>query len=200
MSTKGALSRYSPFLPIAFAFVGVLTLTVIGLSEQSAIPHASASAHPSTCSLGQLEVGVLNQNGADSAAGNEGIAYVVVNISKTLCSLEGYPEITTYPSTYEKRTMKITHGGGQIFEDVRVQLLYIEPGDTASFGLNYGDAANQRDPSAGPCMTQSVTISFPNRLQPKSGGYTVPTNLNFCYAGFRGTSTSLQSGPLPRRN
>jgi hypothetical protein len=65
------------------------------------------------------------------------------------------------------------NGGGGVFVTVPPRKVVIEPGATASFGLNYVDAANQGDPSGGPCLTQSVSARLPVRPHPYSVPHTV---------------------------
>jgi len=172
---------------------------VAGLVPLTQPTIASASTLIPACSTSQITVAVEADSGAYSAAGNHGAAFVVVNVSRAACSLEGYPKLQFFPSSYKGKSIKVTdNGGGEIFVTVRPRLVVIKPGATASFGLNYGDAYNQGDPNAGPCMTQSVAASLPVRPHPYSVPFTVSMNLNFCFAGFHFGVTSIQHGPLPK--
>jgi hypothetical protein len=172
--------------------VGVLTFT--GSTT------ALASTAISTCSSNQLTVTADPGTGAYSAAGNEGVAFLIVNMSHWACTLKGYPKLRLYPSTYkgEPTTVGENHGS-QIFATVRPRLVVIEPGATASFGLGYGDAYNQGDPNAGPCMTQSATTWLPVRPHPYSVPFRTAVDINFCFAGFHFGVTSIQRGPLPKQ-
>lgn len=174
------------------------SVTLISLFQSS---DASATSSTPICSTTQLSVGVETGTGAYSAAGNHGVAFALINIGHAACSLEGYPKLEFYPSIYKREIIKTTdNGGGQIFAAVKPRRVIIGPGATASYGINYGDAYNQGDPSAGPCMTQSVTASFPVRVHPYSVPFTVPLELNFCFANFHFGVTSIQAGPLPKTN
>jgi hypothetical protein len=180
---------------ISFAFVtGIVVLLPLSLSVNT-----SAAAVTPICSTNQITVAVEALSGAYSAAGNHGVAFAVINVSHSACSLEGYPKLQFYPSTYKGKSVKVTeNGGGQIFAAVSPRRVVIEPGATASYGINYGDAYNQGDPNAGPCMTQSVAALFPVRSHPYSVAFSVPLNLNFCFTNFHFGVTSIQSGPLPK--
>jgi len=189
---RGALFR---------VLIGVLPLLgsagIITLSESTA---ALASTAISTCSSSQLTVAQYS-SGAFSAAGNQGVAFLIVNISKRACSLEGYPKLQLHPSTYKGKSTKVTDNGwGQIFVTVLPRLVVVEPGATASFGLNYTDATNQADPNAGPCMTQSATTWLPVRPHPYSVPFNTVVNINFCWANFHLGVTSIQHGPIPKQS
>ena len=123
---------------------------------------ASTAAATPTCSPNQITVAVEADSGAYSAAGNHAVPFAIINVGHAACSLEGYPKLQFYPSYYRGKSVKVTdNGGGQIFATVPPRRIVIEPGATASFGINYGDAYNQGDPNGAPCMTQSVTALLP---------------------------------------
>jgi hypothetical protein len=178
-------------LPL-FGSIGILTFT--GSTA------ALASTAIPTCSSSQLTMAADQGSGAYSAAGNQGVAFLIVNISKRACSLKGYPKFRFFPSTYKGTSTHVTdNGGGQIFVTVAPRQVVIKPGATASFGLNYGDAYNQSDPNAGPCMTQSATAWLPVWPHPYSVPFTTTVNINFCFAGFHFGVTSIQRGPVPKQ-
>ena len=182
-----------------FTIGGALVMGLVVLLPLSRSVDASGSPETPRCSSSQVNVAVEAASGAYSAAGNHGVAFVVINVSHAACSLEGYPKLHLYPSTYKDRSVKVTdNGGGQIFAAVAPRRVIIEPGATASYGINFGDAYNQGDPNAGPCMTQNVTSLLPVRSHPYSVPFTVPLDVNFCFANFRFGVTSIQPGPLPR--
>jgi len=189
---RGALSRVLIGVLPLLGLAGMLTFT-----ESTA---ALASTAISTCSSSQLTVAAYS-SGAYSAAGNHGIAFLIVNISKRACSIEGYPKLQLYPSSYRGKSTKVTDNGwGEIFVTVPPRLVVIEPGATASFGLNYTDASNQGDPNAGPCMTHSATAWLPVRPHPYSVPFTTAVNINFCWANFHLGVTSIQHGPIPKQS
>lgn len=177
----------------------VMVLSVLGLTVTSSSSIASASSDVSSCAASQLAVAVASSSGAYFAAGNVGIPFVIINISKTTCSLKGYPRLTTYPAVYKTNKVKVIDGGGMIFVPVRPKVVTIGPGATASFGLDYGDAYDQQDPNAGPCMTKQMTVFLPTRSHPFAQPYTTTVNINFCYAGFKFEITSIQGGPIARK-
>lgn len=176
----------------------LLLSSLFGMAVSQSTSVASASTVVPTCSSSQLAVAVASSSGGYAAAGNEGIPFIIVNISKSTCSLKGYPRLTTYPSTYKNKTVKVVDGGGMIFVPVKPRRVAIMPGATASFGLDYGDAYDQQDPNAGPCMTKSMTVTLPTRSHPFAQPFNTTVNINFCYAGFHFAITSIQSGPIAR--
>ncbi len=181
--------------------IGVLTLFgsagLITLSESS--PALASTAIP-TCSSSQLTMSVDGGQGAYSAAGTQGVAFIFRNISKRACSLKGYPKFRLEPSSYKGKLTKIINGGGGIFASVPPRLVEVEPHASASFGLDYGDAYNQgNDPSAGPCMTQSATAWLPVEPHPYSVPFTTALKINFCFAGFQFSVTSIQRGRVPKK-
>jgi hypothetical protein len=160
---------------------------------------ASSATSISTCSTEQITVAVEADSGAYSAAGNHGVAFAIINVGHAACSLDGYPKLQFYRSSYKGKSISVTdNGGGEIFAKVPSRRIVIEPGATASFGINYGDAYNQGDPNGGPCMTQSVTALLPVQPHPYSVPFTVPLNLNFCFTDFHFGVTSIQLGPIPK--
>lgn len=162
---------------------------------------ASAAPATPTCSTNQITVAVEADSGAYSAAGNHAVPFAIINVGHAACSLEGYPKLQFYPSYYKGKSVKVTdNGGGQILATVPPRRIVIEPGATASFGINYGDAYNQGDPNGAPCMTQSVTASLPVQPHPYSVPFIVPLILNFCFTDFHFGVTSIQHGPIPRTN
>jgi hypothetical protein len=177
----------------------VMVVSVFGLSVTTSSSIASASSDVSSCAANQLAVAVASSSGAYFAAGNVGIPFVIINIGKTTCSLKGYPELTTYPAAYKTNKVKVVDGGGMIFIPVPPKVVTIRPGATASFGLDYGDAYDQQDPNAGPCMTKQMTVFLPTRSHPFAQPFTTTVNINFCYAGFKFEITSIQGGPIAKK-
>lgn len=194
MTALSAFSTRRFRVPIAVLAVSSLIGTIV--SSPKLI--ASASFVVPTCESNQLAVAILSSLGGYSAAGNEGVPFIIVNISKSSCGLKGYPRLLTDPSRYKNDTVKVVHGGGMIFVAVKPRSVVIRPGATASFGLDYGDAYNQQDPNSGPCMTKYVTVSLPTRSRPYTQPFNSTLNINFCYAGFAFAVTSIQAGPIPK--
>ncbi len=157
-----------------------------------------ASTSVRSCSAKQVTVALESPAAIYAFAANEGFAFLVVNVSHTACSIKGYPKLQFLPASYEgKADVVATTGVGQVFVRVPPRNVVIEPGATASFGLNYVDAANQEDPGGGPCLTRSVSVRLPVSPHHYSAPRTVAITLNFCFAGFRFGVTSIQHGPLP---
>jgi hypothetical protein len=169
---------------------GVATSTVL-----TEVTTAAANAIPE-CSYNQLEVAVAWGPGA--AAGHIGIPFIVANISKSTCTLQGYPKLSITPDSYKGHSLKVINGGGMIFVKVRPRLVVIKPGADASFGLNYGDAANQNDPNGAACTVQNIYVTLAVRPSGLPRNYETTENFNFCYTGFQVFVTSVQPGPLPK--
>jgi len=85
-----------------------------------------------------------------------------------------------------------------IFVYVKPRLVTIKPGRDASFGLNYGDAANQNDPSGTPCVLQYIYVTLPVRAGTFNENYGMTVNFNFCFTDFVVGLTSIEPGPLPK--
>jgi hypothetical protein len=155
---------------------------------------ASATKTIPTCLNTQLEVAVAW--GPGGFAGNDGGPFIIDNIGKSTCTLDGYPKLDINYA-YKKSTVKVIDGGGMVYVAVGPRLVLLKPGADASFGLDYGDAANQQDPNGSACTAQYVYVTLPVR-------YAVPQNyettviFNFCYTNFRVEVTSIQAGPVPK--
>jgi hypothetical protein len=190
-----------PSLPRAISFFAIVGLvatfnTVAVFATYS--PVAFGATTVPACSFSQLGVSVLSDVGPNAAAGNDGLPFDIVNRGSTSCSLKGYPRLVFSPSAYGGRTTRILEGGGQIFAPVKPRLVVIQPGATASFGVDYVDADDQQDPNGGPCLTNYVLISLPVRSHPYVQRFLVEQTVNFCYAGFNFSVTSIQHGPIPK--
>ena len=160
---------------------------------------ASANVPVRVCSSGQLAVAVASSPGGYAAAGNEGIPFIIVNIGKRECTLEGYPKLAAYPASYRHQRVRFTNGGAMIFVAVKPRSVIIAPGATASFGVDYGDAYDQGDPNAGPCLLKQITVTLPVQPHPYSVPFSTNVDLNFCYAGFHFEVTAIQSGPIAKQ-
>jgi hypothetical protein len=147
------------------------------------------------CANTQLEVAVGDSPGA--AAGNIGIPFIIANTGKTTCTLKGYPKLGIDYS-YKKQSVRVDDGGGMIFVTVRPRVVTLKPGRDASFGLDYGDGANQEDPTGAACTTQDVEIALPVRHPRFASNFELPLIFNFCDSGFEVGVTSIQAGPLPK--
>jgi hypothetical protein len=157
---------------------------------------ATASSVPPTCRNNQLEVAVGFGPGA--ALGNVGIPFIVVNTSGSACTLKGYPKLAFVPASYKKTSIKVTSGGGMIYGSVKPRLVVIKPDATASFGLDFVNAANQQDPNGPACTVKNVYVTLPARTATLPKTHETTVNFNFCHSNFRVDVTSIQAGPLPR--
>lgn len=181
-----------------FAILSLVAVMSLASLVTPSAPLAFASSVPQTCSYGQLDVVTGSRSGAYYAAGNVGIAFYIVNISRSACSLEGFPRISFSPQSFNRRSLRVVHGGGTIFTAVKPRAILLNPGYTASFGINFGDAYNQQDPNGSTCTTKIANVLLPVRNNPWAFGYHPDVSFNFCFAGFRVTLTPIQSGPIPK--
>jgi hypothetical protein len=156
---------------------------------------SSASTPIPTCSSSQLEVAAAWGN---VAAGNIGVPFLVANVSKAACSLEGYPKLTFIPSSYMKKAISVSNGGGMIFVAVKPRLVVIKARAVASFGMDFVDALNQQYPHGAACTVQDVYVTLPVRLTSFPTNFETSVNFNFCYSGFGVDVTSIEAGPLPK--
>jgi len=173
----------------------VLTILSLLVPLSMASPAVASKVIP-VCSYRQLEMAVAEGPGA--AAGNIGIPFLIANISKSTCSLHGYPKLSFSPYRYKNHAIKVTHNGGMIFTKVNSRPVTIKPGGVASFGLNYGDAANQNDPNGTPCVVQTIDVTLPVRPGTVNQNFEATLNFNFCFTGFVVGLTSIEPGPLPK--
>jgi hypothetical protein len=95
------------------------------------------------------------------------------------------------------RALKAIDGGGMIFEAVRPRMVVLRPSGGASFGLNYGDAANQQDPGGAGCTVQNNCVALAVWADTLSQNYETIEDFNCCYTAFEVYVTSNQAGPLP---
>jgi hypothetical protein len=184
-----------------FALGTSLAITAMAILSLSLAVTASATPVTPTCLTNQIRI-ALETGGEYAAAGNEGDAIALINVSHAPCSLEGYPKLRFYPSSYKGKSVRVTHnGGGEIFAAVAPRRAILQPGATGSFGINYTDAYNQGDPYNGPaCKTQSVTATLPVSPDPYSVPQAASLSVNFCFTNFHFGVTSIQQGPLPKTN
>jgi len=174
----------------------VAILSTFGMVPLTA--SASDSHTVPTCFHNQLVVAVAWDE--PPAAGSNGIPFLIANISKTSCSIDGFPKLNISPDRYKKRSLEVLNGGGGLFARMRPHLVIIKPGEDASFGIGFGDGSNQEDPSGAPCMTQDVEVGLPVRVNEIAENYETPLTFNFCNADFQVQVTPFESAPLPRPN
>ncbi len=172
----------------------MLSSLVLGTGFAGTSFASEAKAIP-TCLYSQLEVAVAWGPGA--AAGHIGVPFIIVNVSKSACSLRGYPRLNI-PYEYKKRGVKVVDGGGMVYVAVKPRPVIIKPGSDASFGLDYVDAVNQQDPDRSACTAQYVYVTLPVQGEATSQNYETTVIFNYCFSGFQVSVTSIQPGPVPR--
>jgi hypothetical protein len=177
----------------------IAIVLLVALSLRSDVPWSpSAAAAPvPECYHSQLEVAVAW--GLPPAAGTNGIPFLIANTGKSACRIEGYPHLTFVNGTYKKRAVKVINGGGGLFATVKPRVVVIEPGGTASFGLGFGDAANQQDPDGAACTTQNIYVTLPVRVSQFPQNYETTVDVNFCFSNFEFSVTPIEAGPLPKQ-
>lgn len=136
--------------------------------------------------------------GPGAAAGNVGIPFIIANVSKSTCTLSGYPKLMFSPNRYKGQSIKVEHNVGMIFGNVKPHLVTIKPNEDASFGLNFGDASNQSDPNGGPCIVHAIYVTLPARENTYNQNFETTVDFNFCFTDFLVGVTSIQAGPLPK--
>jgi len=186
LSGAKRVAVFGASLAIALPIVAVMIMPEI----------ATASSVPPTCSYNQLEVAVAWGPGA--AAGNVGIPFIIVNMSKSACTLKGYPRLRLFTAAVNKTPIKVgfnTSGG--VYGYVKPKLTMIAPHSVATFGMDYGDATNQQDTNGPICTAQTVNVYLPVTRNPYGQGYQTVVNFNICYSGFRVAVTSIESRPVP---
>lgn len=189
--------RTKRFRLILVTSLATATVVILPLSPDVT---SSAATRTPTCSFNQIRIALETDSGAYAAAGNEGYAVALINVSHAACGLEGYPKLSFYPSSFKGKSIRVTHnGGGEIFSAVAPRRVILQSGATASFGINFTDAYNQGDPFNGPaCKTQSATATLPVAPHPYSIPQTVALTVNFCFTNFHFGVTSIEQGPLPK--
>jgi hypothetical protein len=183
---------------------GVASVVVVPLLVATAIlcqapfsSDAAAVRKVLTCFHNQLEVAVAWA--LLPAAGSNGVPFIIANTGTSACSIEGYPKLDFVNGTYKKRSVRVTDGGGGLFATVRPRLIVIQPGGTASFGLGFGDAANQQDPSGAACTTQNIYVTLPVRVSEIPQNYETTVDINFCFSDFEFSVTAFEPGALPKQ-
>jgi hypothetical protein len=138
--------------------------------------------------------------GPGGFAGNVGIPFVIINTGKTSCTLEGHPRLQLLTVHVNKTPIKVTTDVDDgVYGTVKPRLVILRPDSAASFGIDYGDAANQSDTNGPSCTLQEINVTLPTR--PSNGqGYEISANFNICFSAFRVAVTSIEAGALPRIN
>ncbi|MHB2029026.1 MAG: DUF4232 domain-containing protein [Acidimicrobiales bacterium] len=184
---------------------GAKRVVVIGASLAIALPivafvimpeTATASSVPPTCSYNQLEVAIAW--GPGGAAGNVGTPFIIVNKSKSACTLMGYPRLRLFTAAANKTPIRVGFNAtGGVYRYVKPKLTVIAPHSVATFGMDFVDVMNQQDTNGPRCTAQTVNVYLPVTRNHYGQGYETVVNFNICYSGFRVSVTSIESGPVP---
>lgn len=192
------ISSYRQIL-LRISFGALWLIASVGAVTLFPSTDALATTAVPRCSASQLTMSIFDAGAVYNTAGNHGAAFIFRNISKRACSLQGYPTIRFTPDSFKGRSTKFTHSV-TMFVAVPPRLVVIKQSDSASFGLNFGDAYNQSPIYDGTsCMTRTASVRLPVRPHPYSIAFTAELKVNFCFADFQFGITSIQSGQVPKR-
>ena len=126
------------------------------------VANASSIAIVPTCHSSQLRV---EQGLVGAAMGHIGItAAGFRNISKTVCTLKGFPALQMLDAQGRRIATHMMHGASASVPFIAMRVVVLRPGGVAKFDLGY---ANQTGYGSANCPTSAaVTVTPPNNLNP----------------------------------
>ena len=126
------------------------------------VANAKTIAILPTCLSSQLTV---EHGRVGAAMGHIGItAAGFKNISKSACTLRGYPSLQMLDAKGRRIATHMRHGASASVPFIAINLVMLTPGKTAKFDLGY---ANQTGYGSASCPTSArVTVTPPNNLKP----------------------------------
>ncbi len=147
------------FIRIASIVAIIASGLVVG---SSVVASASSVATVPNCHSSQLKV---EQGRVGAAMGSIGITGArFKNVSKSACTLRGYPSLQMYDAKGRRIATHIMHGASASVPPIAMKLVTLRPGVTAKFDLGY---ANQTGYGTATCPTSArVTLTPPNNLVP----------------------------------
>jgi hypothetical protein len=179
--------------------VCALSMTGFLLPVLSFSPSSYATATVSTCSYGQLEVAIPTGPGAGpgGAAGNDPVAFVIANTGNEACTIKGFPTLTFYYTANDKAVkIRVQHRRSEVYAEPKPELVTIEPGGVATFGLTYTDGwAVAHDTAA--CKVNTVEFTLPT-INPDGGSYGARLSFDACQSHHEVSLTPIESGLTPR--
>src|SRR5579862_2745452 len=157
---------------VLLASIGVVALLVADAAAQAQIRTGTLARH--RCFSSQL---AAKLGPAGVALGHAGQVVRFKNISRTICTLSGYPGLQMLNAAGHPIRTQVLHGIAYTVPSVRERVVTLAPGAAASFDLGYDDGtgyANERCPTSSrvqitpPHAHRPITISW--RIQPYGGG------------------------------
>ena len=145
--------------------VAVAALIASGLvGGSNLVANASSIAFVPTCHSSQLRV---EQGRVGAAMGSIGItAAGFRNISKTACTLKGYPTLQMFDANGHRISTHVMHRASASVPFIATKVVMVRPGQAAKFDLGY---ANQTGYGFAKCPTSArVAVTPPNNLRPIS--------------------------------
>jgi hypothetical protein len=156
----------------------------------------AAASNISVCGSRQVLIAATGSGGA--AAGNEADIFLIVNKSRSACTLKGFPELRFTSETSPFVKVEVHREASMIFAEPRPKLVVLAPRSVASFGLGFGTAANQRVINDSRCFSHSVWVELP-RSNNGNSRFPVANDLNICGTGFSVEITPIEIGPSPQK-
>ena len=144
------------------AVAALIASSLVGGSDLAA--NASSIAIVPTCHSSQLRV---EQGRVGAAMGSIGItAAGFRNISKTACTLKGYPTLQMFDANGHRISTHVMHGASASVPFIATKVVMLRAGQAAKFDLGY---ANQTGYGLANCLTSArVTVTPPHNLKPIS--------------------------------
>ena len=174
----------------------VLAFSIAPVSPLSQSDTLAAASNISVCGSRQVLIAATGSGGA--AAGNEADIFLIVNKSRSTCTLKGFPELRFTSETSPFVKVEVHREASMIFAEPKPKLVVLAPRSVASFGLGFGTAANQRVINESRCFSHSVWVKLP-RSSSGNSRFPVANNLNICGTGFSVEITPFEVGPLPKK-
>lgn len=180
-------------------YIGIALILAFGdvaVSPLSQSVTLAAASNISVCGSSQVLIAATESGGA--AAGNEADVFLIVNKSRSTCSLKGFPELRFTSETSPFVKVEVHREASMIFAEPTPKLVVLTPRGVASFGIGFGTAANQRVINDSRCFSHSVWVQLP-RSNNGNSRFPVANNLNICGTGFSVEITPFEVGPLPKK-
>jgi len=195
------LSHSSRGIHILAALTGAIIFSFSPMGFLVGTSNAGATT-VSTCSSKVLS---LSPGFSQAAAGNQGTPIVITNNGSTTCSISGYPIVVAHTEAASPHPVTFIHRPrSQIYVAAPVKTIVVAPKGTASFGISYVDALDQKYGQGRDCLMSSITVQLlqvaPARkitvvFRKGSDGFGGP--INSCFAGFEFGLTPIAKGSTP---
>jgi len=179
----------------------VVVMIASGLvGSSNVMANATTTSIVPTCHSSQLKV----EHGRMGAGmGHIGItAAGFRNISKTSCTLKGYPSLQMFDTSGHRISTHIIHGPSASVPNIAARVVMLRPGGVAKFDFGY---ANQTGYGSASCPTSArVTVTPPKNIKPISanwklqpyGGMTI-AKLRCGEINVSPVYSTTKTGPIP---